>query len=203
MKKTKTPAVPIGDRKIVSTRFPTAVKADEDPVQDLLIVDLETLMRDPDQFKHNVKLTEQYPNIKLKGTPAQRGEQFIEHVKDNLIFLHDQVPEATRMRSKLWYDGANKITNDFSKKFEKPPEVVAGVFAVLSPQKDWFMNVSLGERVLEVMTTKQDAPWTPEMQATAQRIYGKPQYKPILDELSGKQLSEFPHTILQFSGESE
>ena len=190
LKKTKTPAVPIGDRKIVSTRFPTAVKADEDPVQDLLIVDLETLMRDPDQFKHNVKLTEQYPNIKLKGTPAQRGEQFIEHVKDNLIFLHDQVPEATRMRSKLWYDGANKITNDFSKKFEKPPEVVAGVFAVLSPQKDWFMNVSLGERVLEVMTTKQDAPWTPEMQATAQRIYGKPQYKPILDELSGKQLSE-------------
>ena len=190
LKKAKTPAVPIGDRKIVSTRFPTAVKADEDPVQDLLIVDLETLQRDPDQFKHNVKLTNGYPNIKLAGNTAQRGEQFIEHVKDNLIYLHDQVPETTRLRSKLWYDGANKMTNNFSEVYQQPPEVVAGVFAVLSPQKDWFMNVSLGERVLDVMTKKQNDPWTPEMQATAERIYGKPQYKPIIDEVSGKTLSQ-------------
>ena len=190
LKKLKTPAVPIGDRKIVSTRFPTAVKADEDPVQDLLIVDLETLQRDPDQFKHNVKLTSGYPNLKLAGTPAQRGEQFIEHVKDNLIYLHDQVPDATRQRSKLWYDGANTMTNNFAEVYQKPPEVVAGVFAVLSPQKDWFMNVSLGERVLDVMTKKQNDPWTPEMQATAERIYGKPQYKPIIDEVSGKTLSQ-------------
>ena len=195
LKKSKTPAVPIGDRKIVSTRFPTAVKADEDPVQDLLIVDLETLQRDPDQFKHNVKLTSGYPNLKLAGTPAQRGEQFIEHVKDNLIYLHDQVPEKTRMRSKLWYDGANTMTNNFAEVYQKPPEVVAGVFAVLSPQKDWFMNVSLGERVLDVMTKKQNDPWTPEMQATADRIFGKEQYKPMMESISGKQLSELDNSL--------
>jgi hypothetical protein len=195
LKKAKTPAVPIGDSKIVSTRFPTAKRAEEDATQDLLIVDLETLMRDPDQFKHNIKITESYPNIKLKGTPAQRGEMFIEHVKDNLIFLHDQVPEATRARSQLWYDGANKIANDFGKKFERPPEQIAGVFAVLSPQKDWFMNVSLGERVLEVMTTKQDAPWTPEMQATAARIYDKPKYKPLLESIDGKTLGELDNSL--------
>jgi hypothetical protein len=190
LKNVAKPVQKIGDLKIVSTRFPTAVKATEDPVQDLLIVDLETMQKDPVQYKHNVKVVEAYPNLKLKGTPAQKGEQFIEHVKDNLLHLHDQVPDATRQRSKLWYDGANKIAEDFGKKYEIPKESVAGVFAVLSPQMDWFKNVSLGERVLDVMTKKQNDPWTPEMQATAERIYGKPQYKPIIDEVSGKTLSQ-------------
>lgn len=195
LKKTKTPAVPIGDRKIVSTRFPTAVAADEDPVQDLLIVDLETLMRDPDQFKHQVKVVEPYPNIKLVGTPAQRGEQFIEHVKDNLIFLHDQVPEATRMRSKLWYDGANKIAKDFGTKYERPPEQVAGVFAVLSPQMDWFKNVSLGERVIEIVVNRADERWNDAMEATAQRIYGQPKYAKNLEAIRGKTLNELEDPI--------
>ena len=32
----------------------------------------------------------------------------------------------------------------------------AGVLAALSPQKDWYMNVSLGRRVMDIMKNKQD-----------------------------------------------
>ena len=195
LKKAKTPAVPIGDRKIVSTRFPTAVKAEEDPVQELLIVDFDTLLRDPDQFKHNIKVVEPYPNIKLKGTPAQKGEMFIDHIKDNLIFLHDQVPEATRVRSKLWYDGANKIANDFGTRYERPPEQIAGVFAVLSPQMDWFKNVSLGERVIEIVTKRADERWDDAMEVTAQRIYGEPKYAKNIESIRGKTLNELDDPI--------
>jgi hypothetical protein len=190
LKNVAKPVQKIGNLKIVSTRFPTAVKATEDPVEDLLIVDLETMQKDPVQFKHNVKVVEAYPNLKLKGTPAKKGEQFVEHVKDNLLYLHDQVPDATRMRSKLWYDGANKIAEDFGKKYEIPKESAAGVFAVLSPQMDWFKNVSLGERVMEIVIRRGDERWDDAMEAMAQDKLGKPQYAKTLDRIRGKTLNE-------------
>lgn len=180
----------IGNLKIVSTRFPTAVKATENPVKDLLIVDLETMQKDPIQYKHNVKVVEAYPNLKLKGTPAQKGEQFVEHVKDNLLHLHDQVPDVTRKRSKLWYDGANKIAEDFGKKYEIPKESAAGVFAVLSPQMDWFKNVSLGERVMEIAIRRGDERWDAPMEAMSQDKLGKPQYVETLNRVRGKTLNE-------------
>ena len=53
-----------------------------------------------------------------------------QHIVDNLLFLHDRVPENTRQRSKLWYDGANKISNDlysigYSGDFYKPDKVIS------------------------------------------------------------------------------
>lgn len=176
---------------LVSTRLPTAVKATEDPLASNLVIDLQASKSDPNAFAHNVGLIKQYPNFVSKARNVDtQAEDFINGVKDNLLYLYDQVPEATRQRSKLWYDGARNIADRFSGEYGVPDQAVSGVLAVLSPQKDWFMNVSLGQRVLDIMTTKQGTKWDKTMDEMAKVIWSKPQYAPMVDAIRGKTLSQ-------------
>jgi hypothetical protein len=176
---------------VVSTRLPTAVKAIEDPMASTLVIDLQATKRGPEAFNHNVGLIKQYPNFASKArNPERQADDFIEGVKDNLIFLHDQVPDATRQRSKLWYDGARSITDKFAGEYNVPDQAVAGVMAVLSPQKDWFMNVSLGQRVLDIMSKQQSTRWDSSMDEIGKIIWSKPQYAPMVDAIRGKTLAE-------------
>ena len=176
---------------VVSTRLPTAVKATEDPLANNLVIDLQSAKTDPEAFNYNVGLIKQYPNFASKArNPEKQAEDFITEVKDNLLFLHDQVPEATRQRSKLWYDGARNITSKWSNEYQVPDQAVSGVLAVLSPQKDWFMNVSLGQRVLDIMTGKQTTKWDDAMTEMAKVIWSKPQYAPMVEAIKGKTLAE-------------
>ncbi len=176
---------------VVSTRLPTAVKATEDPLASKLVIDLEASKRDPEAFAHNVGLLKQYPNVSTKArTPERVAEDFIGQVKDNLLFLHDAVPDATRQRSKLWYDGARNIADRFSGDYGVPDQAVSGVLAVLSPQKDWFMNVSLGQRVLDIATKQRTVRWDSSMDEMAKIIWNKPQYAPMVDAIRGKSLAE-------------
>ena len=55
-----------------------------------------------------------------------------------------------------WYDGANRIAHGLAKKYGVTPKQVAGVMAVLSPQKDWFLNLAQAEQVLETWTNYQN-----------------------------------------------
>ena len=174
-----------------STRLPTAVKRTEDPLTSRLVIDLQATKQDPEAFAHNMGLIRQYPNFASKArNPDKQAEDFITEVKNNLLFLHDQVPDATRQRSKLWYDGARNITDRFSADYGVPDQAVSGVLAVLSPQKDWFMNVSLGQRVLDIATRQQSTRWDSSMDAIAQTIFGDPKYAPMVDAIRGKTLAE-------------
>lgn len=176
---------------VVSTRLPTAVKATEDPMASKLVIDLQASKRDPEAFAHNVNLVKQYPNVVTKGsTPDSVAEDFIGQVKDNLLYLHDQVPEATRQRSKLWYDGARNIADRFSADYGVSDQAVSGVLAVLSPQKDWFMNVSLGQRVLDIATKQRTVRWDSSMDEMAKIIWNKPQYAKMVEAIRGKTLAE-------------
>jgi hypothetical protein len=176
---------------LVSTRLPTAVKRTEDPMTSRLVIDLEAVKKDPAAFEHNMGLIRQYPNFASKArNPDRQAEDFITEVKNNLLFLHDQVPDATRQRSKLWYDGARNITDRFSADYGVPDQAVSGVLAVLSPQKDWFMNVSLGQRVLDIATKQQSTRWDSSMDAIAQTIFGDPKYAPMVKAIRGKTLAE-------------
>jgi hypothetical protein len=183
-------AVPPGPNT-VSTRLPTAVKATEDPLANNLSIDFEAVKSDPEAFKYNMGLIQQYPNFASKArNPEKRAEDFIDEVKNNLLYLYDKVPEQTRERSKLWYDGARNITTKWSEQYQIPDQAVSGVLAVLSPQKDWFMNVSLGQRVLDIMGTKQTTKWDNTMSEMAKVIWSKPQYAPMVDSIKGKALDE-------------
>jgi len=176
---------------VVSTRLPTAVKATEDPIANKLVIDLQASKTDPNAFSHNLGLVKQYPNFASKArNPDRQAEDFITEVKNNLLYLHDQVPEATRQRSKLWYDGARNIVDRWVTDYNMPDQAISGVLAVLSPQKDWFMNVSLGQRVLDIMGGQQQHRWDNAMTNTAKVIWSDPKYAPMLDAIKGKTLQE-------------
>jgi hypothetical protein len=180
----------------VSTRVPTAVKAEEDALKQSLLSDYKAFRSNQEAFLHNVDLLKQYPNLALKSKNADiNAEKFVEHVKDNLLYLHDKVPADTRARSKLWYEGANKIANDMAKDYGISEPTASGMLAVLSPQKDWFMNVSLAERVASTLAHKQSFKWDSAMSDVADVIYGKPQYKPLLNAIKGKRLEELTDPV--------
>jgi hypothetical protein len=174
-------------QSIVSSRLPTAKAATEDPLQTRLQVGIESSKADSKAFNKNAQVITQYPNVRYQGdNPDEAANDLITHVKDNLLYLYDSVPDQTRQRSKQWYVGARKIVDDLSTEYELPDQAVAGVMAVLSPQKDWFMNVSLGKRVVDIHTTKANEPWTDDMMTTATRIFGQEKYAPILNGIAGK-----------------
>ena len=136
----------------ISTRLPTAKASTEDAMTGDLIVGLDEMKADPALYEFNVNITKDYPNMLTvpNETVDETAERFIEHVKDNLLYLHDKVPDATRARSQKWYDGARAITDNWSTEYGIPDTSIAGALAALSPQKDWYQNVSLAKRVLDV-----------------------------------------------------
>ena len=120
-------------------------------------------------------------------------------VKKNLRWLYDSVSPEIRNISKLWYDGANKISNDLATRYNYSLDQVAGVMAVLSPQMDWFRNLSLGERVIDIYTNQQDTVFDDKMidfvmtKTTGSGKNAKPLFKDskeIASRLKGKKLSQ-------------
>ena len=83
-------------------------------------------------------------------------DAFKQHMIDNLIYLYNEMSPEVREIAKRWYDGARKLSDTWAQRYEIEPRQVAAVIANLSPQKDWFMNMSLAERLLDIMSYRQD-----------------------------------------------
>ena len=183
--------------RMVSARYPTAVKRDEDPVATQLNIGYEAVAADQKVLQRNTDVLRIYPG--LRPNPSANAEEFagefIDDVKQNLIYLHNKVPEQTRQRSKLWYEGANKIANEFSTKYEVPDTSVAGVMAALSPQKDWFMNVSLAERTLDVLTNQRSFVFSDEMAGRMEQIFPGPKYAALREMMTGKTLDDLTDPV--------
>jgi Large polyvalent protein associated domain 38/ADP-Ribosyltransferase in polyvalent proteins len=157
----------LGDERI-SPRMPTAVKATEDPLAETrLQPDLTTAQRDAEVFRHNIGLMSQYPNFQgIGGDTNQMAEAMIAQMKDNLLWLYNHWRPELRERSRMWYVGGNRISHRWADRFNTPPWKVAAVIAATSPQKDWFQNVSLAERILEGVVYNADVPWSQQMTDT-------------------------------------
>ena len=175
------------------SRVPTAKGFVADP-NNVILSGLQGMLESPTTFAKNIAAVSSYPGIKVpkNASPEKAAEIFINHVKDNLLWLHDQMPEATRKRAKLWYDGAQKVAQTWATAHSKTLSQVSGVFAVLSPQRDWFQNVSLGERVLTIMSEHQNTSWTKEMTAKLKAIPAMAKEKGLVAEAKGKTLAEVP-----------
>lgn len=148
----------------VSQRQPDAANRTQDALKENLVIDTNTILKNANKINDVADLIKKYPDFKTEKTDAKSViEDFKNHVTDNLLLLHDLMPKILRDRAKLWYDGARKITDTLAKQYSMPTRAVAGVMASLSPQMDWFKNVSLGERVIDIVKNKQNAIATPEM----------------------------------------
>jgi hypothetical protein len=105
----------------------------------------------------------------------------IQNTQSNLEALINLFPKNLRNVAKLWYDGANKIANEFGVAYAQDVEQASGVLAVFSPQKDWFMNIALAERTLKIwhqqviLGNPNAIVWGPEMTAQWLKRGGEPQ----------------------------
>jgi hypothetical protein len=154
-----TPGAAIGDEHThrIASRLPTTARATEDPLTTPLVVDLASMKNDPGKFAHNMDLIagrlmpSAYVGFRPTSTePDAIAQEFIAYIVDNLLWVHDQIDPTTRARSKQWYVGANNLANRLSSEYNMPLQAVAAVMAALSPQKDWFQNASLGERLIDI-----------------------------------------------------
>lgn len=181
----------VSGKDVISTEY-------GNPLSDQLQIGLEEAKINPDSFEHNIDIIKNYDNI----TQAQQGlnasdlsEQFINHVTDNLLYIFDKVPENTRLRSQRWYDGARNIANRFASDYGIDEASASGVLAALSPQKDWYMNVSLGQRVMDTMANKKDFMFSNQMQVNIPESLLKPRYEPMINSIKTKTLGELTDPV--------
>lgn len=174
-----------GDR--ISTRFPTAVAATEDPLAQNLIINTDAMRVSPKAFAKNADIVGGYNTTKTRArSPEGRSQAFIDEAADNLLYIYNNVRPEVRDVSKQWYVGANRIANELAEKYGVSVETASGVLASLSPQKDWYQNASLAERVLSVYRNGTKAPLPAEAIATARQIYGGKQYADDLKAVETK-----------------
>ena len=73
-------------------------------------------------------------------------------IKSNLLFVYNSIDPDIRNISKLWYDSANSVlAKKLTEEYGVTRDQASGVIAVMSPQKDWFRNVALADRVLKIV----------------------------------------------------
>lgn len=163
--KTKPPAYPR-----VNTRQPTKGPEANAPMG-TLVADTEAFLRSQSAPQNLEMITQTYPGMRrlFSQDPKQTAANIIEHMTDNVLSLYDLAgKKKIAADSAKWYDGANRIASEMGQRFKMPTEKAAGVLAVLSPQKDWYQNVALAERLIKAMSEVSPASrWTPEMDKVA------------------------------------
>jgi hypothetical protein len=183
----------------VSTASVTAKETWLDPMEQRISVGIANIYGvGPDGIDVHAALMEKMPNIRPKQgrTAAETIEAAIEHFRSNLTWLFDRVPAAIRDRSKLWYVGGNRIAGQMSKFYGITKEQAAATIAALSPQRDWFVNVSLARRVLDIWKYQQDfvADDMMDRAARADRTQQSENARAaqllLADRIRGKKLSE-------------
>ena len=154
----------------VSTRLPTKGPEATAPMGSL-VADTEAFLRNASAPQNMEMMTRTYPGMSrlLSADPVETSENIVNRMKDNVGSLYD-LAEAKGIteESSKWYDGANRIANELAQRFDIQPEKSAGVLAVLSPQKDWYQNVGLGERIIKSFREiNPQMRWSPEMDNVA------------------------------------
>src|SRR5262252_183181 len=148
------PVLP-GDTRI-SSRFPTAVNAPDNPLRTQLGIDMRSYMQPTprgDPFTHNMGLVTREPGFAKFAdmTPEQAYRGAAEQMAGNMQFIRQNAPPAFLERSPHWYEGANQISGALADRWGVPRQSASGALAGLSPQKDWFQNVSNAERTGDIL----------------------------------------------------
>jgi hypothetical protein len=183
----------------VSVRFPKAMKKTFDPQANYGQLDIKTLGK-AQLDERQAELIENYPNFRPTAganTPQKKLARLRSHVESNLLWLFDMVPSDVRDQVKRWYEGANRVSRTWAERYGLSNKQTAGVIAALSPQKDWFQNASLAERLLDTWTEQQNTAWSPAMTDTLNRVYGKDSYASLRQTIEGKRLSEIEDAMSQ------
>ena len=157
----------VEDEKEIATQNPQAKGRLYDPLTDMLSIDeaavRESMEQNPELERNIIDAIKSYGFIPVNTKDEDVIKVFKDNIVNNLLHLYKRVPKDVRERSKLWYDGANKIASELADRYDMEDTQVAGILAAMSPQKDWFQNVSMAERAIDILTNYGDSTWTPKM----------------------------------------
>ncbi|QOG21371.1 hypothetical protein [Bradyrhizobium sp. SEMIA] len=184
--------IAVGDTR-VSTRFPSAVKATEDPLRQHLSIGVDEMKLDPETFAHNTSILSRAPGFRrlAQMAPDEAANAYVSQAKDNLRFLYENSPDVMKSRAPLWYEGANRISDALASRWGVPRQSASATLAALSPQKDWFMNATLSERVGDIVMNNPRA--TSDMEAwirSQPKVMAAPDAEEALGAISGKRLDQ-------------
>ena len=129
-------------------------------------------MKAGDSYPKNAMLLRDgdFPDLPVKGlrSPDSIVHKSIQHMVDNLLFLHDEYKgkfgQETIDKAARWYDGAHKIALKDRRGDGLHARADCGVMANLSPQKDWYQNADLADRMIDIIRNGGGAKFSPEMQ---------------------------------------
>lgn len=157
------------ERLSVSTAQPTA-KPDRktgyqpNSYDEKRVIDADDVLESKSHLETIGNALRKYNTLSGTGDSRALVKELHDVVVDNLLWLHDRVNPEVRERAKLWYDGANRIANEWKPIFSLSSDRQAGgILAVLSPQMDWFKNVSLAERALTILQRHGNETWSSGM----------------------------------------
>jgi len=200
-----------GDSKLtVGRKFMT------DPEQNRRIADKLTVISTKGQLEKEKETGKpaprMMPNVGLEMLRKHRTPEGLIDALGSQIERNLQVgleramtlPELAE-RSQQWYVGASKISKNFADRFGHSHQKMAAVIATQSPQRDWYMNASLAERIAKVHKEHQQTGWSPEMDRAASiaRPGGKnpvfdkdnQQHMEMLAAIKGKSLGQLTDPI--------
>ncbi len=155
------PAPTIGGGLRVSTRIPTAAGNDAAAIHanNDLQINTDSIMGTTAEPKVAAKL-QGYPDV-LPSQPGMDNATTIAnattHFKDNLRWIYDNMIPEVRDQAARWYDGAFKLTGEKAAQYGVPHEAVAGMTARLSPGTDWYQNMAMTDRILDIHANQQGA----------------------------------------------
>lgn len=144
------PARVVNGRLEMSARVPSG--AESEPASGVLRADVSALYSATSDIvkRHADILRAGWVTLKeAKLGDKQVIEAFIARAQRNLVWLYNNYGKTLRERAKRWYVGAHRIAQNLSHVYNISLEQSSGVLAVLSPQKDWFQNVSMAHRVIQ------------------------------------------------------
>ena len=157
------------DRR-VDTRIPTSKESPdfEQAGDGELVSDGDAMMSANTNMGSNfAMMAEYYPGMKnlWSDDVAETRANVTQRMTDNIVSLYDMSAKlGIAGESKQWYKGANRIALGLSQRFNVTDTKAAGVLAALSPQKNWFENVALAERLIKHHTELgSNAPWSQAM----------------------------------------
>tara|TARA_R100000030_G_scaffold56085_3_gene42227 strand:- start:373 stop:3069 length:2697 start_codon:yes stop_codon:yes gene_type:complete len=161
----------------VDTRLPTDPKGGEVDLvgTGTLITDTEALMKGNSKMAENfAMMTQSYPGLRNLWSEdvTETAQNIVSRMTDNIVSLYDMSERLGIAKdSANWYRGANRIALGLADRFGLEDTKTAGVLAALSPGKDWFQNVAMGERLIKHNAELgPNAPWTAEMDAVSTTV---------------------------------
>jgi len=150
--------------KRVSTRIPKAVGTDAAAIHagNDLQINTDAISNTSAEQKAADKLRG-YADVPTDAAADNAGVfgNAVQHFKDNLRWIYDNMIPAVRDQAAGWYDGAHTLTGAAASQYSVPHEAVAGMTARLSPGTDWNQNWSMTKRMLDIDATQQDAMLSP------------------------------------------